>query len=176
MHRSGCTLLCPVRSWASIVRRVLSYPGTIIDNWVNTILVEKSPKTISSTTAQTKIRSAAGIVGEDVLGFSPSDIGKYSIRLGAAMHMYLAQVPTFSMMMIGRWSSEAFLRYIRKHVEQFSHKVSSRMIRNKSYFTMPNFQPKVSRHDTRTPNDPRNFATTNNGAVHAFCDPFVICV
>ena len=50
------------------------------------------------------------------------------------------------------------------------------MIRNESYFATPDFQPTVSQHDTRTPNDPRNFATKNNGAVHAFRDPFAICV
>jgi hypothetical protein len=27
-------------------------------------------------------------------------------------------------MMIGRWSSDAFLRYIRKQVEEFNHDVS----------------------------------------------------
>ena len=125
MHCSGCTVLCPVRSWASIIRRVLSYPGTTIDTWVNTILFENSPKTISSTTAQTKIQLAVVIVGEGVLGFSPANIGTHSIRLVADMHMYLAQVTTFSIMMIGRWSSDAFLQYIRKQVEQFSHNISS---------------------------------------------------
>ena len=109
MHCSGCTLLCPVRPWSSIVRRVISYPGTTIDTWVNTILFKNSLKKISSTTARTNIRSAAGIVREDVLGFALADIGTHYIRSGAAMHMYLAQVPTFSITMIGRWSSDAFL-------------------------------------------------------------------
>ena len=129
MNRSGCTVLCPVQSWASIVRSVLSYPGTTIDTWVNTILVKNSLKTISSTTTRTKIQSAAGIFGEDVLGFAPADINTHSIRLGAAMHMYLAQVPNFSIMMIGHWSRDAFLQYIRKQVEQFSHMFSSQMIK-----------------------------------------------
>ena len=131
---------------------------------------------ISFTTARTNIQSAAGIFGEDVLGFAPSDIGTHSIRLGSAIHMYLSQVPTLSIMMIGRCSINTFLRYTSKQVEQFSHNVSSRMIRNKSYFTTPNFQPTVSRHDTRRPNDPHNFAARNNDAVQPFCDPFTICV
>ena len=34
------------------------------------------------------------------------------------MAMYLGDCPVYSIMMIGRWSSDAFLRYIRKQVEQ----------------------------------------------------------
>ena len=112
-----------------------------------------------------KLRSAARALGEEKLGLHPSDIGTHSLRSGAAMAMYLAGVPTFTIMMIGRWSSDAFLRYIRKQVEQFSHNVSCKMIRNESFFTTPDFNPVVSRHDTRTPNDPLVFATQNNGRV-----------
>ena len=128
------------------------------------------------TTSRTKILSDAGIFGEDVLGFAPANIGTHSICSGAAMHMYLAQVPTFSIMMIGRWSRDAFLKYISKQVKQFSHKVSSQMIRNESYFTTPDFQPTFSRNDTSTLNNPHNLATRDNCAVQAFRDPSTICV
>ena len=121
-----------------------------------------------------KLRSAVDNIGVDKLGFKGDDIGTHSIRSGAAMAMYLAEVPTFSIMMIGRWSSDAFLKYIRKQVEQFSHNVSSRMLRNENYFTTPDFQPAVSRHDTRTPNDPRNFATRFSGGVTNQRNPFAI--
>ena len=168
--------MCPVRAWASIARRVLSYPGTDEKSYVNTIFTDDKISTISSSTVRTKLRSAADRIGEERLGFKGEDIGTHSIRSGAAMAMYLAEVPTFSIMMIGRWSSDAFLKYIRKQVEQFSHNVSSRMLRNESYFTTPDFQPTVSRHDTRMPNDPRNTATRFNGRVAAAQNPFAICV
>ena len=44
------------------------------------------------------------------------------------MEMYLAGVPVYTIMLIGRWSSDAFLRYIRKQVEQFSKHVAKQMI------------------------------------------------
>jgi len=175
MHRSGDTVLCPVRAWAAIVRRILSYPGTTADTNVNTIFVDNKLSTISSATMLEKLRAAARLIGEDVLGFDPEDIGTHSIRSGAAMAMYLADVATFTIMMIGRWSSDAFLRYIRKQVEQFSHNVSSRMIRHEDFFTTPNFEPSVSRHDTRTPNDPNNFATRQTGGVAPFRARFALC-
>jgi len=42
-------------------------------------------------------------------------------------------VPPYLIMLIGRWSSEAFLLYIRKAVEQFEHDVSKIMIKNPTY-------------------------------------------
>ena len=45
------------------------------------------------------------------------------------MAMYLNEVPVYTIMLIGRWSSDAFLRYIRRQVQQFSAGVSARMIR-----------------------------------------------
>ena len=175
MFRSGDPTLCPVRAYAAIVKRILSYPNTDYDTTINTIYVKGALQTITSTTARNKLRSAARNIGPVKLGFKPEDIGTHSVRSGAAMAMYLDAVPTFSIMMIGRWSSDAFLKYIRKQVEQFSHNVSSRMLRHESFFTTPDFQPTTSRHDTRMPNDPRNFATNNYGGVAARRERFAIC-
>ncbi len=44
------------------------------------------------------------------------DVEMHSIRSGAAMAMYLGECPVFMIMLIGCWSSDAFLRYIRKQV------------------------------------------------------------
>ena len=44
------------------------------------------------------------------------------------MAMYLNGVPVYTIMLLGRWSSDAFLRYIRKQVESFGSGVSSKMI------------------------------------------------
>jgi hypothetical protein len=49
------------------------------------------------------------------------------------MAMYLAGVQIFSIMLIGRWSSLAFLNYIRKQVQEFSHGISSKMIKVQSF-------------------------------------------
>ena len=165
MHRSGDNLLCPVRSWASVVYRILSYPDTSAETTVNTILLNNRLRLISSRTARNKLRSAASVIGEEKLGFTKDEIGTHSLRSGAAMAMYLDGVPTFSIMMIGRWSSDAFLRYIRRQVEQFTHNVSRRMLRNPSFFTTPDFDPTISGDDTREPNDPHNFATSHFGGV-----------
>ena len=176
MHRSGDSTLCPVQAWAAIVHQILGYPGTNYSTTVNTIFLAGKLKTINSSTACKKIRSAAEKVGKDHLGFHPDDIGTHSIHSGAAMAMYLDGVPTFTIMLIGRWSSDAFLRYIWKQVEQFTHKVSSRMLQHDSFFTTPDYYPQVPCHNTRSCRYPCNFATGNFGGVAARREPFDICV
>jgi hypothetical protein len=44
------------------------------------------------------------------------------------MEMYLAGVPVYTIMLIGRWSSNAFLHYIQKQVEQFLKDVAKKML------------------------------------------------
>ena len=53
--------------------------------------------------------------------------------LRRAMVMYLAGVPVFSIMLIGRWSSTAFLRYIQKQIQEFLQGISSKMIEVQSF-------------------------------------------
>ena len=110
MHRSRDSTPCPVRAWVAIVYQILGYPGTNADTTVNTIFLARKLKTINSSTVRKKLRSAAMKVGEDRLGFHPDDIGTHSIRSGAAMAVYLDRVPTFTIMLIGCWYSDTFLR------------------------------------------------------------------
>jgi hypothetical protein len=85
----------------------------------------------------TRLRRAAQSLGPDILGFNHKQIGLHSARSGAAMAMYLAGVPVFTIMLLGHWSSDAFLRYIRKQVQEFSSGVSSKMIQRSDFFTIP---------------------------------------
>jgi hypothetical protein len=79
------------------------------------------------------IKDRVVAIGETKLGILCSEVGTHSIRSGTAMAMYLAQVPIFSIMLIGHWSSLAFLKYIRKQVQEFSHSISSKMIEIQSF-------------------------------------------
>jgi hypothetical protein len=113
-HCTNDPLLCPVKIWARIIKRLISYP---------------------STTSETPV-NAADSLGPDKLGYTSDQIGLHSARSGAAMAMYLAGVPVFTIMLLGRWSSGAFLRYIRKEVQEFSNSVSSKMIKSENFFTL----------------------------------------
>ena len=62
---------------------------------------------ITSSEMVEALRAAVGSIGEETLGFKMKEVGTHSIRSGAAMAMYLGECPVYTIMMIGRWSSDA---------------------------------------------------------------------
>ena len=76
------------------------------------------------------LQDTISVIGEDALNIKTSEVGNHSnsIRSGGAMAMFIGGCPVFMIMLIGQWSSDAFMKYIRKQIEEFSHDVSQRMI------------------------------------------------
>ena len=62
------------------------------------------------------------------------------------MLMYLNSVPIFTIILVGRWSSEAFLLYVRKQVLSFTAGISEKMILTEEFYTVPD--------EARNPGDP----------------------
>ena len=162
MQFSGDNSLCPVRSLARIVKRILDYPNSSEEMYLCTFPSCSKFHEITGDDLKLALQAAASVFGEEKLGFKVKEIGTHSIRSGAAMAMYLDDVPIYTIMLIGRWSSDAFLRYIRKQVEQFSHNVSKRMIKNQFFMHVPNFAPRASRLDPRQRNCCHNSQTRQN--------------
>ncbi len=61
--------------------------------------------------------------------------------------MYLASIPVYTIMLIGRWSSGALLCNIRKQVKQFSKHVAMQMLMFWSFRTIPDITPYVASRD-----------------------------
>jgi hypothetical protein len=137
MHRTEHLFMCPVRAWAAIVKRIRSYPGADENTPVSAVWRFNRIEHITSDEVIKSLDAAAESIGYENLGVEKGDFGTHSIRSGGAMAMYLDEVPIYSIMMIGRWSSDAFLRYIRKQVEQFSHNISKRMNKHMHYRHIP---------------------------------------
>ena len=128
-QRTGDTLFCPTRILAKIVKRIRNYKGASDDTPISAVWRNNKIEHITSKEMTTALRNAVEAFGQEKLGLRKEEIGTHSIRSGAAMAMYLGQCPVYVIMMIGRWSSDAFLVYIRKQVEQFSNGISSKMLR-----------------------------------------------
>ena len=154
--------LCGVRQWAAVVRRIWGYPGATEDTPVPAVWRLEKMDYITSKEMTTALRAAVISIGEDVLGIKAEEVGTHSIRSGAAMSMYLGECPVYTIMMIGRWSSDAFLLYIRKQVEQFSHNVSIRMLRFESFRHISDLAPRISHLDPRQRNHTDNAETRRN--------------
>ena len=152
MYRSESVELCPVRAGLRLTTRLRSMPGSDnpLDRKVNLFLNKKGTKCeISSYVIRSKLRSAVTAMGEKRLGFTANDIGCHSIRSGGAMAMCLGKVPSYTIMIIGRWKSTAFLDYIRKQVAEFSMDISSLMVTHGDFFTTPDL--KMNRGDNDSP-------------------------
>ena len=137
MFRTSDQILNPVVAWAKTVKRVWTYPNTTDDTKVCTF--QNSNGKLSQILAphvRDWLKAIVEIIGEGNLGFAKDDIGLHSIRSGGAMAMFLSKTSTIIMMKVGRWSSEAFLEYIREQVENFTVGVSENMIKFETFFTM----------------------------------------
>mmetsp|Transcript_26797 Transcript_26797/g.41573 ORF Transcript_26797/g.41573 Transcript_26797/m.41573 type:complete len:325 (+) Transcript_26797:1020-1994(+) len=134
---SGDDSLCPVRAWAAVVTRVWQIPGASRDTPVNSFQHHASTIEFSSNFVTCSLCAVVEELGVDFLGFSKDDIGTHSLRSGCAMAMHLAGIPVYMMMLIGRWSSEAFMLYIQKQVRQFACGVTASMIQPRPFFTIP---------------------------------------
>ena len=165
MQCSYDLILCPVRAWARIISRIISNWGGSENTFVSQYRIKGDDKgsflEVTSKDMAGALRAAASSYGLDRLGFQSTDIGTHSIRSGAAMAMYLDKVPVYTIMLIGRWSSDAFLQYIRKQVEQFSHNVSRQMIKNQHFTHIPHNRS-TSRLDPLQRNHRDNAQTRRN--------------
>ena len=55
------------------------------------------------------------------------------------MAMYIARIQVFTIKLIRRWKSDAFLNYIRKQVQQFSENISDRMVEQENFTHIPEY-------------------------------------
>ncbi len=174
--RTNDSVLCPVLQWARLVSRIWTYPGASLDTNVCTVWQNSRVEHITSKTILQHLRAACATIGSACLGFKPHKIGTHSLCSGAAMEMYLGEIPVYTIMLIGRWSSDAFLRYIRKQVKQFLQNVAKRMLNFHSFRHIPDIHPqriliedppgihpwRISTDDPRQHNHHNNSETKRN--------------
>ena len=132
---------CPLWAWVALVQQIWSYSGTCPETPVSAVWRSGKIQHVTSCELVEALRSTVIKIGEDSLGFKADNIGTHSIRLGSAMAMYLEECPVYTIMMIGCWSSDAFLCYIQKQIEQFSHNVAQRMCRLMFHRHIPQIEP-----------------------------------
>ena len=151
-QRTADETLCPVRRLASLVdrifRRVLTASPT---DTINTTCLLTTQAHVTSTAVRNYMRStctAAG--GTAVFGYAAADIGTKSLRSGAAMGLFLMNHPVHKIMILGRWSSDAFLVYIRPQVLEWTNNMSSDMIEFNSFTDITTGNNKTPPTDPRT--------------------------
>ena len=135
-HASGHEV-CPVKAWAAVVLRILNYKGTDSSTEVDMFVDGKNMSFhITADEVAKHLKKVVTIVGKDRLGFDATRVGTHSIRTSFAMMLYLQHIHPSTIMLQGRWSSDAFLLYVRPQVQQFSSGLSTKMVKN-DFFTVP---------------------------------------
>ena len=120
-----------MKIWSSIVHRILSYDATTENSSINTVLIGKKIDYITRDNMRNHLRHTVDNMSG--LGFTEKDVGTHSIRSSLAMALYLKRRPVSTIMLLGRWSSDAFLLYVRRQVQEFSKGVSSE-VADQDYF------------------------------------------
>jgi len=158
--KTGHVRDCPVRAAAAIVRR-MQRQGMSDDNYIYLFKKKSNGKKTSFTAkaARDLLRNFISCQ-PDTGGITADEIGLHSFRSSSAMAMYLNGIPVYTIMLLGRWSSDAFLRYIRKQVSDFSHDVSSKMIQTRLFHHVPN----ADRMDPRSHNPNASTYQAGNGS------------
>ena len=93
--------------------------------------------TITSQMTTNSLRSGKLYFGEYILGLSHKEVSTHYIRSGFAMELYLAKVYPETIMIMGRWASSTFLRYIHIQVSDLSKGISTLMTNNRDFYTIP---------------------------------------
>jgi hypothetical protein len=60
------------------------------------------------------LRDGLKAFGESKLRILASEVGTHLLRSGAAMAMYLGDLLVYAIQLIGRWSSDSFMKYLQK--------------------------------------------------------------
>ena len=137
MFRTNDSVLNPVKAWAKTVQRILKYPNGNVDSKVCMFRTEdQGDSFIQADHVRSRLRAIVDTIGEATLGFTKEEIGLHSLRSGGAMAMFLSGTSTIVIRRIGRWSSEAFLEYIREQVEDFTAGVAQKMLKFEKFSNM----------------------------------------
>ena len=132
-HKSSFNL-CPVKSWALLKQRILSYNNTSIKSKVNTFSLNNRLVEITSEEVRRHLRKHILFIDPLQNHYKINKIGTHSIRTSFANILHSVGIDKVTVMMIGRWASDAYMRYIRYNLADFSKHISTRMVKSENLF------------------------------------------
>jgi hypothetical protein len=122
-QRTTGLAICPVRAWARICQRVReTVPGASGQPYAFRIGHEDGKIDISSERITRLLRLTNEVYGPiKGYGCESKDLGTRSICLGGAMALFLMEHSVEKIKILGRWSSDAFMVYIRPQVLEWTN-------------------------------------------------------
>jgi hypothetical protein len=103
--------------------------------------------------------------------YTANKVGSHSLRSGAATALHLSGSNTASIMQAGRWSSDAFLTYMRPHLVEAENDIGTRMLQHKNYHQPPHTNNTRHTQDPGRRIDPRAHTSTQRQRRTSFHGP-----
>jgi hypothetical protein len=128
--------ICPVRAWARVCKRVrITVPNASGETHAFRVgNVEGSTAVVDSDRVIQLLRLTCRIFGvRRGYGMTELEVGSRSIRSGAAMALFLMDHSVEKIMILGRWSSDAFMVYIRPQVLEWTNIMARDMAKAGSF-------------------------------------------
>ena len=111
-HKIYDKLICPVKAFSHVKNHLKKENKNTSEVKLYDYKKGFNKALIKYMGMQKTLYQEVAFIGKEKLGFGPEDIGTHSIISGAVLGMYLAQVPISTIMIEGRWSSDAVLLYM----------------------------------------------------------------
>jgi Phage integrase family len=126
--------ICPIMA---LIRRIIhirqySISPTVM---IRTYFTPQQPKGwhITASDINNMLKTTVTSMGLQRFNILPTGVSSHSLRAGGAMALHLNGVPTRTIQIMGRWSSNTFLIYIHEQIAAFSENLSQQMSRNINY-------------------------------------------
>ena len=165
-RRTDDESLCPVRRFGRAVLRVLMYvenTGMDIFLWSTSSREVRTNVITSEFTLKVLRSTCIKFGGTKEFGFNSTDISNKSLRSGAAMGLFMTNTDTMRIMILGRWKSTAFLKYIRSQTLEWTDNMSRDLISfaNFTNLCLPNQAPNKEYLDKHNQNRAKNIVITS---------------
>ncbi len=133
--KSGSVLTCPV---TALTRRVihLRENNATLDTPLATYYTNKKRAVTAKDVTETLQHSVLAL-GPNNLGFLSKDVSARALRAGGATALMCAGVDHTNIRMLGRWQSDAMLRYLHLSAQPVMRRFASLMLTGGNFFVEP---------------------------------------
>ena len=85
-------------------------------------------KEVASELLMRSLKIAVKAIGKEKLDINDDTVGTHYIRTSHAMFLYINKFNTPKIILLGRWKSDCFMKYIQNQVKEFSKEVRAHII------------------------------------------------
>jgi hypothetical protein len=122
-------VLCPCKTTISLVKRIRSYKETNERTQINAYFHNGELRFIKNSEILNKLKIVVKTMGKEDLGLNPNDVGTHSLRASYALILALMGAPDSKIMILGRWKSDAFMKYIKRQIIKMRDNTAFKAIR-----------------------------------------------